>query len=51
MKDVFQHIQTHEQAHTKKGFYEREGTYVSKSGKDACIASNLKALHIFYLLE
>jgi hypothetical protein len=25
-----------------------EGTYVSKTGKDACMASNLKALHIYF---
>jgi hypothetical protein len=49
VKDIFQHIQTHEQAHAKKEFYEMEETYVSKSGKDACMTSNLKTLHTFLI--
>jgi len=41
-------FQTHGHGHTKKEFYKMEGTYVSKTGKDACMASNLKALHIYF---
>jgi hypothetical protein len=33
---------------TKKEFYEMEGAYVSKPSKDACMTSNLKALHIHF---
>jgi len=44
-------IQTHEQAHTKREFYkikEKDGTYVSKPGKNACIQP--QTLHKFFFI-
>jgi hypothetical protein len=42
-------FQTHGQGHTKKEFYKMGGLYF-KSGKDACMSSNLKALHTYFYL-
>jgi hypothetical protein len=44
-------IQLQKQAHVKREFHEIEeddGTYVSKPGKNACMTSNHKSLHICF---
>jgi hypothetical protein len=45
-------IRLQKQAHVKREFHEIEeddGTYVSKPGKNACMTSNHKSLHICFL--